>query len=302
MSLRAQSRYQMPDCPNCKVKCSKFLSTRDYNRHVSGEKFDYFRCPRCHFLFLNPIPMNLTKYYPDDYYGPVPQSAEAILSAARIIEGYKLELIQKYCPKAKSILEVGPSMGGFAFLCKESGYSIHTIEMSEICARFLSEVGQIPTIHTSDELSALDDAPDVDVIALWHVIEHLRNPFEFLKKAIQKTQKGGYLVIAAPNPESIQFAVLKKRWAHLDAPRHVSLMPIKLLKKILEINSFETSLQTTLDTGGLMWNEFGWKHSHTKLSASRFAKAYEVIIDKFLAPLERQLDKGSCYTLIVQKK
>ena len=60
---------------------------------------------------------------------------------------------------------------------------------------------------------------------MWHVIEHLRRPWEVIERAAANLQDGGVLAIATPNPRALQFKLLRRRWAHLDAPRHLFLIP-----------------------------------------------------------------------------
>src|SRR4051812_48699435 len=57
------------DCPGCGMTSPLAFSVADINREVSAEQFAYFRCHGCRLIFLDPIPEDLGRYYPDDYYG-----------------------------------------------------------------------------------------------------------------------------------------------------------------------------------------------------------------------------------------
>ncbi len=69
------------------------------------------------------------------------------------------------------------------------------------------------------------------------------------------------MVIASVNPEAFQFRILGRYWLHLDAPRHVMLIPMKLLAEKLEFLGMEAELITTTDQGSIGWNAFGWELS-----------------------------------------
>ena len=290
-------------CPHCEAGMRPFLSATDRNLGVSDEVFHYRRCPGCGFVLLENIPEDLGAYYPSSYYGPPPESAEALLGAAEIVERYKIELVQEHCPGAESILEIGPSMGGFAVLAKSRDYDVRAIEMSEVCVQFLTEQAGIPTVHASDEVAALRESDPVDVIALWHVIEHLPRPIELIDTAVERIRPGGYLLLAAPNPDSLQFRWLGKHWAHLDAPRHVCFLPLDMLEEHLAARGFETVLRTTTDPGSLGWNDFGWKRSLGNRLPDLLGNALGGALGALLGGVERGPgDRGSCYTLIARRR
>ena len=290
-------------CPACHGSASFYFSAQDTNRNISDHNFAYFRCAACHYIFLDPIPQDLGRFYPEDYYGAPPESVKALEGAARIVEGYKIDLIKEHI-KSGRMLEIGPSMGGFAVLAQSEGYDVETIEMNSTCSDFLNQVANIKTIHAKDEISALAQIEPVDAIAMWHVIEHLQNPFELLRAVNQKLKEGGVLVVAAPNPDALQFRLLRSRWVHVDAPRHVCLIPLKLLRKKLEGLGFEVICETTTDRGGLGWNQFGWEYSlanrFTSPRARRWAQRLGRLISAVARPFEKG-QRGSAYTVIARK-
>lgn len=282
-------------CPYCSLKSYFFLNAKDDNHHLSEDVFEYYQCLKCKIIYLKNVPQDLSEHYPSNYYGPTPKTAEDLLGAAKIVEQYKIDLVKKFLESGE-LLEVGPSMGGFALLAKDAGFNVRTIEMNRICADYLNNVAKIKTTHTHDETSALSNEPSVDALCLWHVLEHLKDPFRFLEIACQKIKSGGMAVLALPNPESLQFLFFRERWVHLDAPRHVSLIPRNVLKEFFQSRGFKILLNTTLDEGSLSWNKFGWDYSPKKCESS-ITKLKVAAIKK----LEVWSDKGSCYTIIAQK-
>ena len=90
------------------------------------------------------------------------------------------------------------------------------------CCRFLRETVGIDVLEGPDTIGLLKSAPTVDVIVLWQVIEHLPDPWGVIAAAVERLAPNGLLIIDTPNPEAFQFRVLGSRWAHVDAPRHVT--------------------------------------------------------------------------------
>jgi hypothetical protein len=254
-------------------------------------------------IFLLPVPPDLGAYYPQDYYA-VP-SSRSELEAASENERFKLDLIMAFIQKGK-LLEVGPAFGTFAYLAKRSGFDVEVIEMDSRCCGFLRTVAGIETIQSTDASQAVQDKGPYDVIALWHVIEHLPNFQQTLEALASKVRGGGVLVLAAPNPEAWQFRILGRYWTHVDAPRHVVLIPVELLVAHMRKLGFSAVSMTMTDPGGIGWNIFGWQYSLSNLARSRFIKNVLFCVGAFLtrvmAPFEVNDHAGSAYTVIFIKE
>ena len=220
-------------------------------------------------------------------------------------ERYKIDIVQQFLQNG-SLLEVGPATGAFAYLAKQAGFEVETIEMDEKCCQFLSETLKIPTIKSDDIITALPRNRTYQMIALWHVIEHLPNPWEVIDSLVQALSPGGYLLLAAPNPKSLQFKLLRRFWAHLDAPRHLEIIPADLLIEYLRQRDCDVVFQTTKDPGALGWNVFGWKHSLANLFSGILPQALlhqaGRVISLLCRPLERKEGWGSAYTLVFKKR
>jgi SAM-dependent methyltransferase len=277
--------------------------TKDFNRRISDREFDYHRCPACGLILLSPVPDDLSPYYPPDYY-PMPHSVTELLERART-EAYKLEIILSHVRFGR-LLEVGPAYGGFACLAKEAGFEVVTVEMDSRCCRFLEDTLGVRAIHSVDVESAVAPLDPLDVAALWHVVEHLRAPWSALEAIARKVRPGGILVIATPNPLAWQFRVLGRRWPHVDAPRHLFLIPPAALSEFLHRVGYRVVSLTTTDPGSIGWNTFGWQvylgnyfRSHPMKVGTHLAGR---LLGKILAPVERREGNGSAYTLVARKE
>jgi len=289
-------------CPRCRQGSPLYVSARDWNRGTSHETFDYYRCAACGIVFLSPIPQDIGKYYPTDYYG-IPRSV-ADLAAAAEPERYKIELVQRYVTRGR-LLEIGPAYGAFTWLAKQAGFDASAIEMSEACCRFMNEVAGIRAVHSLDIDAALRAAEPCDVIALWHVIEHLPDPWKTLGLMAARLNPGGVLVIAAPNPLAFQFGLMGRYWTHLDAPRHMHLIPSATLSEHARGLGLETALSTTRDPGSLGWNDFGWGWTLANLSRNWFLnRAFRrlgSLAGKLFLPWDNAEGRGSAYTVVLRK-
>ena len=290
-------------CPNCHSESSLYFQSKDYNRKVNKELFSYYRCSQCELIFIYPTPDNLTDYYPETYHF-IPDSGE-YLEAASIPERYKIELVQRFIHSGR-LLEIGPSYGAFTYLAKKAGFEVDAIERDIKCCQFLDSVVGVNAINSSDPASVLQKSKPYDVIVLWHVIEHLSDPWEILNVIYDGLNPGGIVVLAAPNPESFQFRLMGRYWPHVDAPRHLMLIPMKLLVRKFEEKEMQEELVTTTDKGSIGWNIFGWEFFFTNFSSNSFIKRVLRLIGRLTSilfgPIENIEYKGSAYTIIFRKK
>lgn len=289
-------------CPLCKKESPLYFRNSDRNRRISQETFDYYRCPDCTLIYLSPIPSDLEKYYPNSYYS-FPSSNEQLSKEAEP-ERYKIDIVTQFVAQGR-LLEIGPASGGFTYLAKKAGFEVEAIEMDAVCCKFLEDVVGVKAINSNNPSEALKTLEKYNVITLWHVIEHLPDPWNTLERIVEKMLPGGILVIAAPNPDAFQFHVLGRFWPHVDAPRHLEIIPLPLLIKQMQSLGLNTLWTTTSDQGTLGWNTFGWEVYFANISNIRFVnrklRKMGRLISKMLSPLERMNGRGSAYTAVFRK-
>jgi len=255
-------------------------------------------------------------------------------------ERYKLEILHNVITRGR-LLEIGPAYGGFAYLAKQAGFEVEAIEMDERCCQFLTDVVGIKAVNSNDIPKALTDLQPYDAIILWHVIEHLANPWGTLEAIANKLLPGGVIVISAPNPHALQFKIFGRYWTHVDAPRHLELIPVQLLSKQLETFGMKPVSITTRDKASMIFSTFGWwlLSFHIFLKESRplswgkiskylvktkqpaefpsfsakisffrvrlinriITAILRVIFSQILRPLERIEGQGCAYTVILRK-
>jgi SAM-dependent methyltransferase len=289
-------------CRQCGADTEAAFRVGDLNRHTGPAAFRYERCANCGTVFLVDAPADLTPYYPPEYY-TIARSVEELATWA-VSERYKIEIIQRF-RKSGHLIEIGPASGGFCYLAKEAGFDVAAIEMDRRSCEFLSTELGIGVVESADEAAALEGAQPADVIAMWHVIEHLVDPWSMLEVAARKLRPGGVLVLATPNPRALQFAILGRRWAHVDAPRHLWLLPARVIAERATGLGLTVRLLTTRDPGSLGWNRFGWEHTLMNRFAGRAPRRVAAKVGRLLAaalyPLESREGRGAAYTIVLQK-
>jgi 2-polyprenyl-3-methyl-5-hydroxy-6-metoxy-1,4-benzoquinol methylase len=288
-------------CPRCGGASEHALEAVDRNRCVSDEVFEYRRCLSCGVLWLLDPPEDLGRYYPGDYHSFL-RGAE--LAAAADAEAPRLGLVTRHVTGGR-LVEAGPSQGVFSFAAKRAGFEVTGLELDPACCEHLEHEVGITAINTATPSAALGELPPSRAIVLWHVIEHLEDAWPFVRAAAENLEPGGVLALATPNPDSLQFGIMGARWVHLDAPRHVTLIPLPALTAEAEALGLRRVEATTVDPVGRSLNQMGWQHSFTQPPVLRENPRFSYTVGRMLTPALRPVEernlRGAAYTAVFQK-
>jgi 2-polyprenyl-3-methyl-5-hydroxy-6-metoxy-1,4-benzoquinol methylase len=289
-------------CPLCGAEAALAFTVTDRNRAITDRRFDYLRCRDCASYFLADVPSDLGRYYPPEYYA-LPSPAELNHLAAG--ESHKLKLLEQAGAVGGRLVEIGSGFGVFARAANTAGFAVTAIEMDGRCCEYLESIVGVRAIHSATPAETLATLPPSRVIALWHVIEHLPNPWQVLEAIASNLAPGGVLAVATPNPEAIQFRLLRERWAHVDAPRHLFLIPVGSLTAKAAMHGLRRVHLTTHDPDGRGWNRFGWEYALRRFPAQRPAtrttRVAAKLLELTLRPLESRGLSGAAYTAVFVK-
>ncbi|GAB4031563.1 hypothetical protein GCM10028809_27860 [Spirosoma gilvum] len=92
------------------------------------------------------------------------------------------------------------------------------------------------TIQAS--LNALAGSEKVDVITLWHVLEHIPNLAKTIDQLYQLLTEKGTLLIAVPNSASYDASYFKQYWAAYDVPRHLHHFTPSTIESLFKKHGF----------------------------------------------------------------
>ncbi len=194
----------------------------------------------------------------------------------------------------------------FAWQAKQAGFMVDVIEMDARCCEYLNGTIGVNAIQSDTPHRMIQTMPQHEVIAIWHVLEHLPEPLAFLQAAAANLAPGGVLVIAMPNPDALQFRLMGRRWPHLDAPRHLALIPEALLSRKAQELGLEKVYLTSDDSDARSWNRFGWQRLLMNRFAGKFMQRVMFVLGYALSlmmtPFDRKAFNGSAYTIVFRKK
>lgn len=220
-------------------------------------RFAYWRCAGCGLVVLHPHleEKELAPYYPDyvtavqrrhdfrqrlkrmvaeDWYG-YGTDRSAVTGLLRKAATFPLRRLLSQLPYRRPggrILDIGCGSGGYLAFLADLGWACEGIEQGANSRRYAQqELGL--TVHA--DLRQLQDFPDrcFDVVTMWHVIEHLADPFATLAAVHRVLKPGGLLMLRTPNADSWEARVFQGCWYGVDAPRHVHLFSPGTLERCL---------------------------------------------------------------------
>jgi 2-polyprenyl-3-methyl-5-hydroxy-6-metoxy-1,4-benzoquinol methylase len=184
---------------------------------------------------------NYSHYYNEklyDYYKDYIALSENEIYKNSIQNSYikVLGLLSRY-KSINTILDVGCGMGEFVYAAKKLNYNVIGIEYSKNAVKNACRFN-LP-VYQKDFFSTDFNSKKYDLITFFEVLEHVSNPFEFLKRANDLLTPNGLIYITTPNFNSLEHLILKNNWNVLHR-EHISYFNKRnLIKLISNINQLE---------------------------------------------------------------
>lgn len=247
MSISNEQTLCCPFCKSEKTKIAFFL--KDHS--VSKETFSLFDCEVCGLRFTNPIPdaSSIGKYYQSEDYISHSNTKKGIVNtlyhAARdFMIQQKINWIKSFSSH-KKLLDIGCGTGHFMHALKQNGFQVKGVEVDEGARNFaITQFGL--EVMTPDDFLFDSTADKYGVITLWHVLEHIHQPKDFLEKINLSLLDDGLLMIAVPNFKSTDAAFYGDYWAAYDVPRHLWHFSPQFMEKWLLTSGFKLVTKKSL--------------------------------------------------------
>ena len=235
-----------------------------YDFDQSSERFTLLQCTSCNLGLTRPVPAPaaMDRYYPEAYYGSGKRKFSGVIELLTVLAcKQRAKKILKESVKAKSVdrtkkvLDVGCGRANLLRSLKDLGYECYGAERSGFPAE--SQATGIKIFKGSVAEGQYEDGI-FDAVVIWHVLEHLHEPFNTLDEIARITRNKGIIAIAVPNFSSLQSSWFKSDWFHLDLPRHLYHFDVDNLCQVLKQKGY--SIQS-VSTSSLEQNIFGFVQS-----------------------------------------
>lgn len=202
---------------------------RDY---VTGEEFQLLQCRSCGFALTDPVPISMDRYYPPRYRRFNALAAFVLRRLyLRRVDGWLARL-----PTTGLALELGSGTGWMLRALRQRGWLAVGSERTVAVAAAARDAAGVPMFV--GDLDAIRDAPLLDLVIMFHVLEHLADPLAQVRAIARRVKPGGTLILGVPNIASWQSRVVGSRWMHLDVPRHLSHFSPDAIERALRAHGF----------------------------------------------------------------
>jgi len=226
-------------CPICKgISFQPLYTCKDTT--VSHETFSVIICQECSLGITSPRPDDdqLSRYYlSEDYISHSGKSNNAsgklYVLARKFTLNWKRNIVRHYSDIG-TILDLGCGTGEFLLTMKNNKWNILGVEPSEIGRNKAESLTGNTIYKTLDQITGTQ----LNVISMWHVLEHISELQNTINSLRQRLTKKGKLFIAVPNYLSYDANYYKESWAGFDVPRHLWHFSKQSMHMLLGQNGF----------------------------------------------------------------
>lgn len=189
-------------CAVCGVDDARVLSRRARWR----QRVRTVVCRRCGLVYANPRPARerLARFYREQIYTQYIDGngrfRERLLGASRRQAQDTFDFFVGPAGQRLAgarILEVGCGLGDFLVLARQAGARVLGLELEGPYADFAETTHELSIVR--GRVEDLDTDARFDVIALFHVVEHLEDPVSVLAALHPRLARGGRLFIEVPD-------------------------------------------------------------------------------------------------------
>jgi len=136
------------------------------------------------------------------------------------------------------VLVVSGGSGTLVQMLRQEGVAVLSLDPAVEAASWCWRRGGVPSM-----CGRLGQAPlppeSCAVVTLFHVLEHLPDPYVGVDSARKLLRPQGRLIVQAPNAACWQFLLLGENWSGLDVPRHLVDFRARDLEALLDSCGFQ---------------------------------------------------------------
>jgi len=255
------------------------------------EPFALVTCRECGLAYVTPrLPpaQLISAVYGEDYWrspaaryrGYTDYRADAELY--RRTFRLRKRLLDRFCPRAGRVLDVGCAAGFFLEVMRDAGWDVHGIEPSAPIRAVACETLGAERVHAESLENTELEPRSFDLVTLWDVLEHLPDPVSALRAARALVAPGGKLLVETQNVRSAAARLLGRRWQHYKHAEHLAHFDASTLERAFELAGLRSLHRTS---------RFGGKFVSPAFVAERAGRIHPILA-VLLAPLARSTRAG----------
>lgn len=173
------------------------------------ESVPIFQCGHCGVIWHDPVIEKTDQYYESTEYRT---SMDELSTETAFYQNHDKETLDKFqytgttIFRNKTVADIGCGAGAFLDFLKGVAENIIAVEPSQTFQKILCEKGFSTYGYAKDALS--DWKNRVDVVTSFDVIEHVEDPFDFLRNAYDLASSTGVVITGTPTDAPIMRRLL----------------------------------------------------------------------------------------------
>jgi 2-polyprenyl-3-methyl-5-hydroxy-6-metoxy-1,4-benzoquinol methylase len=262
----------------------------DYELITCRNQWRFVRCDNCGHVWLDPRPSvdELDVIYPPTYYSynyeQIPQLAR---KAKDIIDTLKMRKILGLVGGVPDrYLDVGCGDGRYLDVLHRRGVPrshLFGLELDEKIVETLQARGLQVFCERVESTDHFEEGT-LDLITMFHVIEHVESPRTVVERLATWLKAGGVLAVETPNLDSLDARLFRDGlWGGYHIPRHWHLFKPDTLSRLLQSVGLEVEA-IRYETGHAFWM-YSFHHAlrYRSQPRPRLAKVFDPLSS--VAPL-----------------
>lgn len=165
---------------------------------------DILRCKKCSLVFLSSFSHVCEGFYENDGMHKGNICIESWRKSTYEDDLRRFNMLKKQI-KDKKVLDFGCGNGGFLSLAQKSAAKTCGVEIQKSMKNFYLQ-NNICAFENIDEVE-----DKFDFITVFHVLEHIKDPIELLKRLSEKLDEQGQIIIEVPNSEDALLSLYKNK-------------------------------------------------------------------------------------------
>jgi SAM-dependent methyltransferase len=295
-------RRAQPCCPVCGSRPGshdKAWTVKDRTFRLDG-LFELTTCGTCRSLYLADPPLDVSPYYPENYYsyGTDEESEPASPAGARRgargagralkdalraacqsstgarsllprlwdVDGY---LMSCFGERVGRVLDLGCGSGEGLDRYKAAGWSTWGVEVDADAAMRARAKGH--SVECRGLLETDLGEERFDVVRMRHVVEHVAEPLAAVEAGMRSLAPGGRLFIEIPNLQGLLARLSGPAYWGLEPPRHLAIPhPAPLLGKLRDLGASKVATSAYSRGEGIartLWMARGSRHASRRSDA-----------------------------------
>jgi SAM-dependent methyltransferase len=251
----------VPRCAVCGNNTyTSFAHGFDYEIKTCRNPWTFVKCAECSHVWLNPRPAvsALPIIYPATYYAytydtevnPIARRAKAMLDRSKL-----RRIVSRVERPVRSFLDIGCGDGRFLKTMEAQGLDKRQIYGLELDSGIVEKLRKQGYQAFCERVESCAGVPEnsIDLVTMFHVIEHVDSPQLVIRQIARWLKSGGVLALETPNLDSLDARLFRDNyWGGYHIPRHWHLFSPETLARLLSDNGL-TPIATQFQTGHSFW-------------------------------------------------